>query len=681
MNPQNKTKKFNLEASVRYKRKTVEEHARTAQHTASVEAELISRVSTFQKQIDKRDQVREDVYYNAFLTLYWIAKEELPNRKFTSLLELLEKLNLPDIDYFQHRSGGSVREMFLVLGRTIKEQVQQKTCMANFFSILCDEVCDISNKEQLVTFVQYVDQDSSKADVKFLAVDDVLEEFTSANAIAIKSMIFKQIDDSELDVSKLTAIDPAIKYTIDQLREIATSQKPLERLKKDLGEGGRLSISEVKLTSFNEQYLRNLTVKYVGSLTENIENRFAESVPVLSAFKIFDPMAVPCRSDEEFKEYDWALQHILAMRTTYEHFIPGLLRIAEVCLSLPVSNAWPERGASAVKRLKTRLRSSIKNDILEALMHVTINGPDVILFHSYRVTSLNIHHEQWHGRTRIASYEKNPYSIAKRLQQSCADISVDAVAELGYKSHIEEGVSAIPALQAAICGRVATCTTFGFIADDPTDPTDLGDAAKRFYDAGTVVSCSGIGRKCRVLVKVIEGEERMGQAGGDSSMSEVKVVIDKMEILTLDFDTRKVVQQYQSYSEETDFATMSRSTLCEILKVCSASVRKSLQGLDYISAEGAKAFDEIGDVIEKLGDMYGKGHSWTKEQTNELNLAKRYLQGDYKVLDFLKSRGIPPSTISEFEKEKVLDFLKSRGIPPSTISEFEKEKGDINYNR
>jgi len=96
--------------------------------------------------------------------------------------------------------------MFLVLGRTIKEQVQQKTCMANFFSILCDEVCDISNKEQLVTFVQYVDQDSSKADVKFLAVDDVLEEFTSANAIAIKSMIFKQIDDSELDVSKLTGI-------------------------------------------------------------------------------------------------------------------------------------------------------------------------------------------------------------------------------------------------------------------------------------------------------------------------------------------------------------------------------------------------------------------------------------------------------------------------------------------
>ena len=51
-----------------------------------------------------------------------------------------------------------------------------------------------------------------------------------------------------------------------------------------------------------------------------------------------------------------------------------------------------------------------------------------------------------------------------------------------------------------------------------------------------------------------------------------------------------IVQQYQSYCQETGFVPMSRTTLCRILKVCSASVRKSLQGLDYVSAEGAKAF-------------------------------------------------------------------------------------------
>lgn len=56
---------------------------------------------------------------------------------------------------------------------------------------------------------------------------------------------------------------------------------------------------------------------------------------------------------------------------------PRLLEIAEICLSLPVSNAWPERGASAVKRLKSRLRSTLNNDMLALLMHVSINGPEL----------------------------------------------------------------------------------------------------------------------------------------------------------------------------------------------------------------------------------------------------------------------------------------------------------------
>ena len=57
-----------------------------------------------------------------------------------------------------------------------------------------------------------------------------------------------------------------------------------------------------------------------------------------------------------------------------ESFYPQLSKIADILLSMPVSNAWPERGASALKRLKTRLRSSIRNDILQALKHVSVNG-------------------------------------------------------------------------------------------------------------------------------------------------------------------------------------------------------------------------------------------------------------------------------------------------------------------
>jgi hypothetical protein len=56
--------------------------------------------------------------------------------------------------------------------------------------------------------------------------------------------------------------------------------------------------------------------------------------------------------------------------------MPNLVKIAEVALSMPVSNAWPERGASAVKRIKTRLRGSLRNRMLNSLMMLTINGPE-----------------------------------------------------------------------------------------------------------------------------------------------------------------------------------------------------------------------------------------------------------------------------------------------------------------
>ena len=84
-NSQNKSKKFNLESSVRYKRKAVEDHANCLQHKNAVMAELQSRSSYFQKQLDRREAVKDSVYYNALLTMYWLAKEEVANKKLVSL--------------------------------------------------------------------------------------------------------------------------------------------------------------------------------------------------------------------------------------------------------------------------------------------------------------------------------------------------------------------------------------------------------------------------------------------------------------------------------------------------------------------------------------------------------------------------------------------------------------------
>lgn len=94
----------------------------------------------------------------------------------------------------------------------------------------------------------------------------------------------------------------------------------------------------------------------------------------------------------------------------------------------------------------------------------------------------------------------------------------------------------------------------------------------------------------------------------------------------------QIIRQYNAYCNEIDFKPMGRTTLLNILNHCSASIRKSLQGLDNFSADGAKAFDELEEVSERLGDAGGLGLSWSKQNMEELKLAKRYLKGDYKVL-------------------------------------------------
>lgn len=53
-----------------------------------------------------------------------------------------------------------------------------------------------------------------------------------------------------------------------------------------------------------------------------------------------------------------------------------LLYVAEVGLSLPCSNAWPERGGSVINITKTKFRNRLGNEMLNSLMQVAINVPD-----------------------------------------------------------------------------------------------------------------------------------------------------------------------------------------------------------------------------------------------------------------------------------------------------------------
>ena len=95
----NKSKVFNLDGSVRFRKPTLIELSNSQQHRDAISAEHLQRVSAFHREINEKENTAHDVSFKAFYSLYWLAKEEIPNRKFTSLLSLLEHLGLEEMKY------------------------------------------------------------------------------------------------------------------------------------------------------------------------------------------------------------------------------------------------------------------------------------------------------------------------------------------------------------------------------------------------------------------------------------------------------------------------------------------------------------------------------------------------------------------------------------------------------
>ena len=93
----------------------------------------------------------------------------------------------------------------------------------------------------------------------------------------------------------------------------------------------------------------------------------------------------------------------------------------------------------------------------------------------------------------------------------------------------------------------------------------------------------------------------------------------------------RIVKQYLQFCSESNFSPFSRSTILRILTECKASVRKSLQGLDYFAAEGTRAFEDLGSIVDKISPLRAEGPEWATATHDALRAGKLYLKGDFKV--------------------------------------------------
>ena len=170
----------------------ISEHGNSEEHKQSVRQELLQRASWLQKEIEKKAEVADEVLVQAFAVFYFIAKEEVSNKKVLPLIDFLTQYGIEDMKYFTHRAERCRKEIFLAIGEVLKAQVVQAVRGGRYFSLLCDEVSYIAVIEQLVTFVQYVAD--AQVHTKFLSIQNLLENHESANADAIVDVVTQEIE-------------------------------------------------------------------------------------------------------------------------------------------------------------------------------------------------------------------------------------------------------------------------------------------------------------------------------------------------------------------------------------------------------------------------------------------------------------------------------------------------------
>ena len=94
---------------------------------------------------------------------------------------------------------------------------------------------------------------------------------------------------------------------------------------------------------------------------------------------------------------------------------------------------------------------------------------------------------------------------------------------------------------------------------------------------------------------------------------------------------QQIAQQYTMFCQETNFKPFSERTMLRILSACTASIRTSLQGLDYFASDGSKAFEDLTQMAKSVSAL-GPGQDWEKSIQESLKAGKMYLKGDYKVI-------------------------------------------------
>lgn len=131
----NKDSKFNCVPSIRYMRSALFNakaiwqpggkkdlgHAQSTGHLGTYLLELERRKSPLAQQHKAVQEKADKVTFNAMLSAYWLAHEEIANVKLKSMLNLEQQLGLQEMSHWKNISERCQREQRSLLGQLLKK--------------------------------------------------------------------------------------------------------------------------------------------------------------------------------------------------------------------------------------------------------------------------------------------------------------------------------------------------------------------------------------------------------------------------------------------------------------------------------------------------------------------------------------------------------------------------------
>lgn len=117
----------------------------------------------------------------------------------------------------------------------------------------------------------------------------------------------------------------------------------------------------------------------------------------------------------------------------------------------------------------------------------------------------------------------------------------------------------------------------------------------------------------------------------------------------------RIINAYEVLCTDNEIKMPSRATLYKIIKVCSASQRKSLKGLDSYTTDGMEAMDLLQKILHRLQEN-GLSRDKTKELSEKLLDINQHLKFDLKMHLAQSSTSIDHCLTYALSDEKTAEF-------------------------